>query len=1200
MTETPDKPGKTATRRRGFARRGARLAVGLLATLAVLLLVAVAAVQTGPAKRRLAQEIEKAVAESGGMTLKVGSIEGFLPFNLVLRDAVLSDAQGRIVEIGLLRANLSPADLLDRRVVFTGLDVSGLVLHRLPPPGPDDAKGFVMPAPPSLPVSVSVAHLRIAKGRIAEPVLGRALALDLTGRATLEANGGALRLALAARWDDGAGEASVSGVYDPRALSASVDAKLREGKDGLVPTLAGLPDRPAYRVAVKGAGPIKTWRARIEAALTGTTLVPAELAPLTGRDIALAGEARLDEAGALIFREVTLRAGKARVTVEGKLGGGFKHIEARARYRIADLSGLSAAAGTTLAGSVSGTAAVSGPVARPEVEIAFEGRELAVADIRPSRLKGTVALGGLPERIAGRFTLDGAARGVDARLAGGFALEAGSVLRLDKIEAAAGGLTASGRLDIALARGTAEGALRVRAADIAAAARLAGIEATGALDARLALTAANGRQGAALDGKLTGLSVTADGQRVAVATLAVTARTADALAAPQGALGVTATGVRGAGLTLARLKLTVDGATAKGKYAVETAGQASKPFELASAGTYAWQDKAATLRLASLRGRFGELPVAAAGPFAVALEGETLTLTPVTLRIDGHPLTARAAVSAKTVDIRVETKGVPAAMLRHVPGAPRLEGSIDASLSISGPAAAPRGAFAFAGRGLAPAGTVKGKVPKLDVAGNGRLEAGALTLSARITGIGSAPFTAEGRLPVTLAFAPFKADLPANAPIAAKLRGATELAALQAIVPLGESRISGRGRVALDIGGTLAEPQVTGTAAITNGRYESITTGSILAGIELRARGDGGSVRIERLSASDGAGGRLTGSGQVKLVGGAAGDIGDVAATVELTRFRLVRLDQATVQVSGRTRLTGTPARLAATGRLTVNGAELNIAKTFAQSVETIDVVVIGRDGKRRVVERAKPTAKARRGGLGVALDLDVDVPGKAFVRGRGLESEWKGKLKVVGTTAKPRINGKLQVVRGTIALLGKRFQIKSGTVAFAGGGLANPDIDFLAEAKATTMTAQVRATGTAEKPVFAISSDPALPQDEVLSRLLFNKEAGKLSPLQAVQLARAAADLSGEGGGGLTDRLRSAAGLATLDFDGGQEGGNGPNVTVGRYIGDRIYLSVQQGKTLDSSKVGVKIEITPRISAESTINQTGDSDIGIIYRYDY
>jgi translocation and assembly module TamB len=1194
MTEKTDKPAKP---RRGVARRSARVTVGLLATVLVLVLIAVAALQTAPAKRRLAGEIEKAVTQASGLTLKIGAIEGFLPFDVVVKGAVLSDKQGRLVEIGRLRASLSPSALLDRQVVLTGLELSDVTLHRLPAAGPDNGDSGVVPALPSLPVGITVARLKLANGRIGERVFGHAVTLELDGGAALAAGGKGLRLALDARWNGGAGKATLRGAFAPLAGRLALDATAEEKKDGLLPTLAGLPDRPAYRVSVKGSGPLKTWGARITAAVSGTTLVPAEVAPLTGRDVTLAGRVRLADDGALRFQGVKVSAGKASVTADGALRDGFKRIEAKATYRIADLSGLSRAAGTALAGSVTGAAIVSGPIDGPDVEIAFEGRKLGVADLRPDRLKGTVALSGLPGKIGGRFALDGAARGVDATLKSRFALDGANRLTLREIEAAAGGVRATGALTVGLDTGTAEGALDIRAKDIAAAAKLAGIEAGGALDAKLALSAAGGKQGAAIDGRATGLSVKQDGPSVTVAALSVTGRTADVMASPAGAVTVTAEGVRAAGLALARLKLAVEGALKQGKYSIETAGQASQPFEVASAGTYTYAPGAATLKLASLRGRYGELPFAAAGPFAVAQKGEGLEVSPLTLSIDGQPVTARAALSPKAVDIRVETKGAPAALLRHVPGAPKLEGTLDAALTIAGPAAAPRGDFSFEGRGLGPAEAVKGKVPKLDLHGTGKLEKGVLTLAARISGIGSAPFTAEGRLPFTLSFAPFKADLPAGAPISGRLKGASELAALQAFLPIGESRISGRGQVALDLAGTLAAPRVTGTAAITNGRYESITTGSIIANFEMRAQGDGSAVRIERLSGSDGSGGKLSGSGKIDLTGG---NLGALEAAIELTRFRVVRLDQVKAQVSGRARLTGTLTRLEASGRLTVNSAELSIAKEFKGSVETIDVVVIGKDGKPRKVKRAgsEPPEHAA---LPVALAFDVDVPGKTFVRGRGLDSEWKGKLKVAGTTAAPRINGKLEVVRGNVALLGKSFQIKSGTVSFAGGAVSNPDIDFQAEAKATNLTAIVRATGTAEKPVFTITSDPALPQDEVLARLLFNKEAGKLSALQAVQIANAAAELSGEGiGGGLTERLRTAAGLATLDFDSGQDGKGGPSVKVGKYIGDRIYLSVQQGKTLDSSKVGVKVDITPRISAESTVNREGDSDIGIFYRYDY
>ncbi|MDH3236826.1 MAG: hypothetical protein OEQ29_25180, partial [Alphaproteobacteria bacterium] len=654
-TSEPAKAGKPAKRRRGVGRRVTRLLVSVLGTVLLLVCVAVVALQTPFAKRRLAEELEKGVAGAGGLTLKVGSIEGFVPFNMIVKNVALSDTKGRVLEIGRIGAALSPDALFDRQVVLTGLDVSGVILHRLPKSdAPEDGEAFAWPNLPSLPVGLAISRLGVTDVKLAKPVLGRAVALDVTGRAALATHGEGLSVALTARWRDGAGEASVTSIYAPHAGRLSVDVRLRENKDGLLPGLAGLPDRPAYRVEIVGGGPIKAsskapfkaLRARIKASVTGTSLIPAEVVPLTGRDLAFGGEVWIDTAGAVRFGKIKASAGKVIVTAEGMVSAGFKSIEAKIGYRVADLAPLSAAAGTKLAGSFGGTATVSGPLDQPRVELAFEARELAVADLRPSLLKGTVTLDGLPNKIAGRFAVNAALRGIEARLASGFALKGSTGLALDGIEAAAAGLSAAGGLDIALDRGMANGSLTVRAADISAAARLGGIDAKGALNAKLTLSAAGGKQGASLDARASGLRVVQNGQTISVATLAVTGRTADVMAAPRGAVTATATGLRAAGLTLTRLKAAVDGALKQGKYAIETAGQSSKPFQLASAGTYALEGDAATLRLATLRGRFGTLPIAAAGPFTVSRKGEALQVTPVTLRIDGHPLTARAAISS--------------------------------------------------------------------------------------------------------------------------------------------------------------------------------------------------------------------------------------------------------------------------------------------------------------------------------------------------------------------------------------------------------------------------------------------------------------------------------------------------------------------------------------------------------------------------
>src|SRR5690606_7282862 len=133
--------------------------------------------------------------------------------------------------------------------------------------------------------------------------------------------------------------------------------------------------------------------------------------------------------------------------------------------------------------------------------------------------------------------------------------------------------------------------------------------------------------------------------------------------------------------------------------------------------------------------------------------------------------------------------------------------------------------------------------------------------------------------------------------------------------------------------------------------------------------------------------------------------------------------------------------------------------------------------------------------------------------------------------------------------------------------------------------------------PDIAFSSSPALPQDEVLSRLIFNRSMGELSPLQLARLAAAAAELVGGGGGGLVDGLRGAAGLADLDVVTDDAGNVG--VQAGTYIQDNVYLGVTAGAN-GQSKVTVNLDVTDDLTIKGSAGQDGSSSLGVFYEQDY
>ena len=76
-------------------------------------------------------------------------------------------------------------------------------------------------------------------------------------------------------------------------------------------------------------------------------------------------------------------------------------------------------------------------------------------------------------------------------------------------------------------------------------------------------------------------------------------------------------------------------------------------------------------------------------------------------------------------------------------------------------------------------------------------------------------------------------------------------------------------------------------------------------------------------------------------------------------------------------------------------------------------------------------------------LDLTISMPGRIFVRGRGLESEWAGSLTITGTAANPQIQGKIEPVRGSFDFLGKRSVLDQGRIGIQ--GLKDITIDLTA-----------------------------------------------------------------------------------------------------------------------------------------------------------
>jgi translocation and assembly module TamB len=274
---------------------------------------------------------------------------------------------------------------------------------------------------------------------------------------------------------------------------------------------------------------------------------------------------------------------------------------------------------------------------------------------------------------------------------------------------------------------------------------------------------------------------------------------------------------------------------------------------------------------------------------------------------------------------------------------------------------------------------------------------------------------------------------------------------------------------------------------------------------------------------------------------------------------------------------------------------------------------------------------------LAAKLAITIDLPGKVFVRGRGLDSIWRGRIVIAGSARAPILTGKLEVVNGTFDFIGKTLVLSSGTITFLGGSTIDPTIAIEAQAQSSDITAIVGIVGTATKPTITLSSVPQLPRDEILSRVLFGTSMSQISPAQGLELASAANALAGGPSLDVLGSIRRRLGLDRLSLgsapgtvvpglgvpglSGQQATGpatglgtspltpgssaTGANVSgtalnAGKYVANGVYVGVSQGLGASSSTVTATVDVTRHITLDTEAGQASGSGVGINWKLDY
>ncbi len=413
-----------------------------------------------------------------------------------------------------------------------------------------------------------------------------------------------------------------------------------------------------------------------------------------------------------------------------------------------------------------------------------------------------------------------------------------------------------------------------------------------------------------------------------------------------------------------------------------------------------------------------------------------------------------------------------------------------------------------------------------------------------------------------------------------------------------DQRLSGALGVAADFSGRLSQPSLAGIVRAKNLTYENLTYGTRLTNMVLRGKFTGDRLEIEQLDAVAGDG-KVSAAGYVSL----AADSGyPMDMQVKLDDARLAKSDAIGATATGSltfTKRAGQTALLS--GKMLLPETRYEVIRQGSAEVPELSGIRFKPPrGRPRITGNEPATLSA--GLLGqVRLDINLVAPEKLYVSGMGLESEWSTDIKITGTSAEPRMSGSVNLIRGTLGFAGKSFVLTEGRVGFTGGRTLDPTITLVASEEIEDVTVNVNVSGQAFNPQIAFSSTPGLPQDEIMSRILFGSSVGNLSAIQAVQLAASLNSLRGTGGGlNPLGKLRSATGFDRLRIVGPDDTtGQGTSLAAGKYLTDDVYLEVitdARGFTATQ----LEISLTPALSVLSQAGGAVGTNVNVRYKKNY
>ena len=609
-----------------------------------------------------------------------------------------------------------------------------------------------------------------------------------------------------------------------------------------------------------------------------------------------------------------------------------------------------------------------------------------------------------------------------------------------------------------------------------------------------------------------------------------------------------------------------------------------KPLTLVLTGV---QGDAGVYLLSDLRLDYGDLPVRLLGPTTLTQTPNSLALADTRLAVAGQELRVSGQYGAARVSADLSAASWLLEPLMAALNLPEIEGQFDLTASLNATRQSVDMKSSFALSSVTMAAVQRAGLPVYDLTAEMGWDGRAFSVTAMGQDrAGQAPMRVDLTLPLRAerhqTSALSGARIPPDEALAGRINGSVDMALANQIVEASGHRLTGSMLIDLVLAGTVDRPGLSGAMTMQGATYRNLLHGIAFDGIDVRMAGSLDGLTVEQLRAEAVNGGTIEGQGSIRF-----GEDAPLDLKLSFNNAQMVQSDLADLILEGNVGVAGRLPVHDVSGELTITQAEIRIPRRLPQSVATLTVEEVRSSTADQEPAAVDPVT--------TNLDIRINAPDRLFVRGLGLDMTLGGGINVTGTAVDPSISGGFDLVQGRLDVAGQTWNFNRGGLVFNDQG--SPELDVAASRDVGDITAIIAVEGPVSGPAISLTSEPPMAQGEIASRILFGQGMGNVSAVQAVQATELLATLQGNSGRGVLGTARETLGIDQLSVD---QTADGASVSAGTFLGDGVFIGVNQGVGDVGSEVEIEVDITDTIKFEGTTGNRNNSRVGISVEWDY